>query len=308
MNWIYLALGSAVFLGIYDVARKLSVDRNAVLPTMLCTTASAALFSLGLVLASRACPEWMQNLYLYIPPLSWQVHGWLLLKSVIVGSSWICTYIGVKHLPMTIAVPIRASGPLWTLIGALLVFGERFNLMQWAGLGVVLVSYYLFSLQGRKEGIYFTRNRWVYIIFAGTLLGALSGMYDKFLMHSVDNDGIPLVAPAVLAWFLIYLAILMVLLTGSLSLGSGDRLDYANFRWRWSMPMVGGFLILADWLYFQALSDPEALIGIVSALRRMSVIVSFVLGGLICCEVNRWRKGLILGGVLVGGALIVFSR
>lgn len=308
MIWIYLTLGSAIFLGIYDLTRKYSVDRNAVLPTMLCTTTSAAALGLLMVLLSGLAPDFMKSAGFYVPPLSWEAHGWLFLKGIIVGSSWVCTYFGVRNLPMTIAIPIHASGPVWTLMGALLIFGERFNLMQWAGLVVVLVSYYLFSLQGRKEGIHFTRNRWIYIIFLGTLFGACSGMYDKYLMHNILNDGQPLAAPAVLAWFLIYMAGLMALIIGALSLGKGDRLDYANFKFRWSMPLVGLFLVIADWLYFQALSDPDALIGIVSALRRVSVVVSFVLGGLLYREVNRWRKGLILAGVLAGSALIILSR
>ena len=48
---------------------------------------------------------------------------------------------------------------------------------------MLLGSYYLFSIIGRSEGVLFERNRWVWMLLAGTLVGAVSGLYDKHLLQ-----------------------------------------------------------------------------------------------------------------------------
>jgi Na+/proline symporter len=47
---------------------------------------------------------------------------------------------------------------------------------------------------------------------------------------------------------------------------------------RWSIPFIAAFLLLADYVYFDALRDPEALISVVSSLRRASTLVAFAGG------------------------------
>lgn len=304
--WIYLTLLSALLLGVYDVCRKGAVNANAVLPTLFCTTLCSALLAGQAVILSYFVPDFMKGLGLYIPSLPWSAHVLLMLKSVIVGGSWICTFFAVKHLPLTIAVPIRASAPLWTLLGAVLIYNEQFLPLQWVGLLIVFLSYYFFSLQGKKEGIVFWRNPWVFVVLLGMLLGAGSSLYDKYLMQFALSAEGGFNAVTVLAYFLIYMVVLMGLLVLFLWFPRRDK--NSPFKWRWSMPLVGFFLVCADLAYFTALNEPEALVGIVSALRRTSVVVSFVIGAIVFHEVNRWRKGAVLLGVLLGGALIIYAR
>lgn len=304
--WIYLTMLSAVLLGVYDICRKSAVNANAVLPTIFATTTCAALLAGQAVIGSYLFPDQMREIGLYIPPLPFSAHVLLMLKSVIVGGSWVCTFFAVKHLPITIAVPIRASAPLWTLLGAVIIFGETFLPLQWVGLLIVFISYYAFSLQGKREGIVFWRNPWIFIVLLGMILGAGSALYDKYLMQFAVVDGEGFNAATVLAYFLIYLAVLMGIVV--MLVWYPRRGRYSPFRWRWSVPLVGVFLVGADLAYFSALNDPEAMVGIVSALRRTSVVVSFVVGALVFREANRWRKGAALLGVLIGGALIIYAK
>jgi len=68
--------------------------------------------------------------------------------------------------------------------------------------------------------------------------------------------------------------------------------------------MIGVFLVLADYLYFNSLSYEESMISIVSALRRGGVVVSFVVGAMVFHEKNIPRKALYLAGILIGILLI----
>jgi transporter family protein len=174
--WIFYGIISALFLGIYDISKKAALNRNAVFPVLLISTLFGALPWIPLVLISRIQPEWLAATPFFSPPMSPIEHGLIFLKSLIVSLSWVFVYFGMKHLPISIAAPIRASAPLWTLLGAVTLMGEMPSLPQWAGLALTLGGYFILSLAGQREGIIFHRNRWVGAMAIGTLLGAISAL------------------------------------------------------------------------------------------------------------------------------------
>ena len=63
-------------------------------------------------------------------------------------------------------------------------------------------------------------------------------------------------------------------------------------------------LSAADFLYFYALSEPQAMISIVSMIRRGSVVVSFLFGALIFHEHNLKSKAIDLSLVLLSMVLL----
>ena len=298
MTWLVLSILSAIFLGLYDVAKKASVDDNAVVVVLF----ACSLTGLGLVapafVLSQISPFWALKLGVYVAPLSLLAHALVLLKAAIVTLSWVLTFFALKALPISLAAPIRASAPLFTLIGAIILFGERPTLQQWLGIAVTLAAYFGFSVIGRAEGIHFGRNRWVWMLFAGTLVGAVSGLYDKQLLQSAR-----LPAVAMQFWFTFYNSVLQGLIVGTLWLPSRSR--GAPFHWRWSIVAVAALLLLADALYFRALAIPGALVSVVATVRRTNVVISFAIGGLAFRERYRSRKALALVGVLVGLFLLL---
>ncbi len=295
--WIILGLVSCFFLGIYDISKKVSLNNNAVIPVLFLASASGALIFAPFLLASHA--GWLQaDSLFYIPPISLATHAYIFLKSMLVGSSWILAYYALKHLPLTIVTPIRATGPVWTLIGALLLYQEQYTSLQWLGIFIVLGFFYYFALAGQREGIDFKRNRWVYFIFLATLLGSCSTLYDKFLIARFSRM-------AVQAWFSIYM--LPVFIPFVLFLWYPKRTKSTPFQWHGAIPLIGILLTVADFAYFYALTDPEALITILSVLRRTSVVISFALGALLFREKNIKRKALALIGIMAGVVLMVLG-
>jgi transporter family protein len=71
------------------------------------------------------------------------------------------------------------------------------------------------------------------------------------------------------------------------------------FRWKWAIPLISLFLCGADYVYMEALSQPDALIAVVSMIRRGSVLVSFAIGAWILKEKNLKAKALDLGLLLL---------
>ncbi|NMB71797.1 MAG: EamA family transporter [Bacteroidales bacterium] len=295
MVWSLLAVASAFLLGIYDILKKSSLRGNYVFPVLFISCVTGALLFLPPIVLSSA-GTFSPDSLLYVPDISSQGHLLVFFKSLLVASSWILAYFAIKHLPLTIASPIRASAPLWTLLGAVLLFGEKMNGLQWAGILTTLLFYYLFSLAGKKEGIDFRKNRWILYMVLATILGSISALYDKFLVLRLGRM-------AVQAWYSVYLVpVMLVMLIISWQSGRSSFLPY---RWTWTIPLIGITLSVADFLYFYSLSLPGALIGVVSTLRRGSVLVSFLGGAHFFKDKNIKVKFLILAGILAGILIIV---
>ncbi len=293
--WLLLSIFSSIFLGSYDLLKKWSLRANAFVPVLFLATLTGAIAFAFFVLCSHFQLFDESNLF-YVPRVPAEQHALFFLKAVIVGISWYLSFMALSHLPITIVVPIRVTGPFWVLIGSLIIFQERFTTLQWAGIITVLVFFYIFSLAGQKEGIRFIRNKWIYAIVAATMLGAVSGLFDKHLLMHYNRM-------AVQAWFSIYMVAIM--LPFLLLLWYPRRKVLPRFQWRWSIPAIGLVLATADFLYFLALSDPESLIGIVSLVRRSSVVLSFSLGAMIFKEGNIRKKAYALIGILLGMVLLI---
>ncbi len=284
MMWVLLAFLSAALLGFYDVFKKQSLKDNAVIPVLLLNTVFCSLIFLPAALNLDAG--------------GWVVQRWIVLKSFIVLSSWLCGYFGIKHLPLTLVGPINATRPVMVLLGALLVFGERLNAWQWAGVALAIVSFFLLSRSGKKEGIDFRHNRWIALIVLAAVLGAVSGLYDKLLIAPVSQGGLGLNRLVVQTYYNFYQAAIMLVML--LVLWWPRRKSTTPFRWSWCIPLISIFLSAADYVYFQALSSDEAMISVVSMIRRSSVLVSFLLGATLFHERNLRSKAIDLLLVLLG--------
>ena len=296
MSWIVLTVISALLLGLYDFFKKLAVRENAVLPVLFGGILTGGLIWLPFILWSASSPSTLPHPSLYVTALRPSDHALLFLKSALVVTSWICGYLGLKALPLSIATPIRATSPVWTITLAMLLFGEQPDFQQWLGVSIILAAFFLFSFAGRKEGIRFHRDKAVALLVVATLLGASSSLFDKYLLQSVK-----LSSTEVQAWFSLYSipAMLPVLWRW------WKRPSREAFQFRWSIPAIGVTLLIADWLYFTAITDSEALISVIAPVRRAATVVSFALGILWLKEPFRASKGIAVAGILLGVSLLV---
>ena len=295
--WLLLAFLSAALLGFYDTFKKKSLRNNAVIPVLFLNTLFSTLIFLPFIVLS-ASSHTLDGSMFYVPQMGWAAHRFILLKSVLVLSSWIFGYFAMKHLPLSIVGPINATRPVLVLVGALLVYGERLNLWQWAGVLLAILSFFLLSRSGRKEGIDFKHNRWIFCLIIAALLGAASGLYDKYLVTSVQDGGVGLNRMVVQSWYNIYQMILMGIIL--CTIWFPKRRQSTPFRWDGAIVFISIFLSLADFAYLYALSLPGAMISVVSMVRRGSVIVSFITAVLFFRERNVKAKAIDLLLVLLG--------
>lgn len=303
--WLILAFVSATFLGLYDTSKKASLKDNAVLPVLLINTFFSTILFSPFLLDYLSGTGWFTGTPFDTDPLAGvsgindmpaaRAHGLVVLKAFIVLSSWIFGYFGLKHLPLTLVGPINATRPVLVLVGATLIFGERLNAYQWAGVLTTILSIFMMSRAGKKENIDFRSNKWVWCVAAATVLGAVSGLYDKFVMRQLSPMFVQ-------SWFNLYQMLIMIIICAVL--WYPKRHGTTPFRWSWAIPLISIFICLADFAYYTSLSDPDSMISVVSLVRRSSVIISFLCAALIFRERNLRAKALDLLLILVGMAMI----
>lgn len=279
--WIWMALASACLLGVYDVAKKKALKTNGVLwilfgATLLTTLILSPCLSAG---SSRD-------------------HLMLMAKACIVTISWVSGLAALNHIPITTASTIKATRPMIVVLFSIILFGERLNIWQWTGVAIVIISMYLLSRSSKKEGISFATNKGVFLMVISVLSGAASALYDKYVISLLE----PLF---VQSWTNLYITIILavILLVKWLK----EKEAFAKFKWDWTIVLIGVFITISDCLYFFAIKQEGSLLSMISLIRRCSVIITFILGGIVFKEHNLRSKGITLGVLMVGMALLMYG-
>ena len=300
--WLVLAFVSAALLGFYDASKKASLKDNAVLPVLFLNTLFSTVIFSPFLLDYIGGFGWFSNTFLDTAPFGHEAqtstlraHLMVVMKACIVLTSWICGYFGLKHIPLTIVGPINATRPVMVLVGAMLIFGERLNLYQWIGVILAMLSIFLMSRSSKKENIDFKSNRWIWCVALASITGAVSGLYDKYIMKSLSPTFVQ-------SWFNFYQMLIMGLICGLIWWPTRRRTT--PFHWSWAIPLISIFICLGDFSYFTSLSDPSSMISVVSLVRRSSVIISFACGVVIFKERNLKAKIIDLGLILIGMVFI----
>ena len=322
--WLLLAFVSAALLGLYDTSKKAALENNAVLPVLFLNTLFSTVIFSPFIIDSLAGTGWFAGSIFDSSPFAGhpgtsgafqetaeqlssgmqaahpllKAHLLVILKSCIVLTSWIFGYFGLKHLPITIVGPINATRPILVLVGAMLLFGERLNAWQWAGVVLAMISLFLLSRSSRKENVDFSHNRWILFIAVATITGAMSGLYDKFIMQQLSPMFVQ-------GWYNLYQCVIMAVICAIL--WYPNRKHTTPFHWSWAIPLISIFISAADFAYFSALNQPDAMISVVSLIRRGSVIVSFACGVIIFKEKNLRAKALDLLLIIIGMVFIYFG-
>ena len=319
--WIVLAVFSAVLLGVYDVAKKHTLRKNGTLAVLLVATALSTLFV---------------SPFLRLGPL--QDHLKLGLKAVLVTASWISGMEGLKRLPMTTVSTIKGSRPVFVVLFSVLLFGERLDWMQWLGIVLVLGALYLLGFTSRSDGTVEARKTGFIWMGVSVVTGVVSALFDKHIMKGMEPMFVQ-------SWTNLYITIILglcVLVKRMAAFGSrSGAADFASlipptpdgagpsrsrshgrlrspspdrepkaapvFVWDWTIVLVAVLITGADALYFFALKQPDALLSVISVVRRASVLVSFILGAIFFKEGNLRAKGLNMILMAAGVVLLLIG-
>ena len=274
--WVVLSLISAFLLGFYDIFKKQTVVGNAIIPVLFYSTMISCLLFLPFVLLSHFKPyiftgNFMEKLY--IEPLTLQKHLFIMGKTALILCSWMFSYSAMKHLPITVVGPVNQLRPAISVVLLFLIFQEQLTVVQWLGVILAIVSFYLMNRSGKLEGIQFKSNKWVYMLLASAVLVALSGVYDKYLLSYIDK---PMSPATIQAWYTIYDFLMMAVLFFIFWL---PKRKEQPFEWRWGIVAMAVFVTVADVIYLTGLKQDAAVVVLIPLiLYGVRLVVSFVYG------------------------------
>ena len=277
--WIWMALASAVFLGVYDVAKKAALKHNDIYAILLVATGLSALF--------------------VSPFLSWGTgvdHLRLIFKSVLVTASWVSGMIALQLLPITTVSTFKTSRPMFVVLFSILLFGERLNWIQWLGVAAVLVALWLLSVNSEREGMPFKGNKGFWALLVSVLTGVASALWDKHILTGMQ----PLF---VQSWTNIYITLILAVII----LLRAARGQKEALKWDWTLVLIAVLITAADMLYFFSLKEDGSMLSVVSLIRRSAVIITFALGAILFKEKRIAQKAGVLALMLAGVVLLMLG-
>lgn len=277
--WIWMALASAILLGVYDIAKKVALKNNGVYNILLVATALSALFVSPFITIGNL-PD----------------HLRLIFKAVLVTASWVSGMIALQLLPITTVSTFKTSRPMFVVLFSIILFGERLNWQQWLGVAAVLLALWLISVNSSREGISFKGNKGFWALVVSVFTGVASALWDKHIMAGMQ----PLF---VQSWTNIYITILLAI-TILIRSRHGIR---EHFKWDWTLVIVAVLITGADMLYFFSLKADGSLLSVISLIRRSSVIITFALGAVLFKEKRIAQKAGVLLLMLVGVTVLMMG-
>lgn len=300
--WVLLAFCSALCLGFYDISKKIALRDNAVVDVLTASVLISSCILCVPLLLSRLVPDTMFGTPFHVPPMDLRGHLLTVVKSAIVLSSWVFAYISLKHLPISVVSPWQATRPMWTLVGAMLIFGERLN--GWQSLGVILAIGSILAFSIATHSIRLNRaivnrptvNKYYVCLALAILIGAGSGLYDKYMMRQFDHN-------AVQVYYTFYQALMMLVVWLIVNRKNRPINRAIVNRPIVNLPAViaiSVFLVLSDNVYMLALQDPDSMIAVVSTIRRGGAVIAFAYGLIFLKEPDPWKKIVSMIGVLAG--------
>lgn len=299
MTWIVLGLTAGLLLGTYDFFTKFALREKSVLEVVFLSSVIGSFLWIPMFLMPAGMAPVLSPWGLFPSEFTWQEQLIVLPKSFLMVATWVLSYYSVKALPLSISAGVRASGPIWTAMGAMVLLGEALSPLQWSGILIATCAYYFFSLVGKREGITFNNNLWVYCMLAATIMSSANALYDKYIIVSLDLD---------LASVQAYSCIQRAMLAFALLPWVARGLEVRSLIGRnWAIPAIAVFYVVAEYVYLWSVNSEGALISVISILRRTNLIMVFALSAIFLQENFILRKSVAICGVLVGIVLVILN-
>ena len=228
----------------------------------------------------------------------WPILGiaWIVHVGYKLSQAWTYTYGA-----FTVVYPVvRGTGPLFAVIGAGIIFGERFTPLQWSGVAVLLTGIYGLAVYNLRH-VTVNRDHLPRALGLAVLTGGFVALYT-----TVDAYGIRATADpfTFLAWFFMLDGLFSVM--GPLAAVRWWRMDYRPALG----PLFarGGIGAVVAFFSFGSVMLATRLdkVGEAAVLRETSVVFAALIGWLLLGERTGPRR-VALMALIAGGAVIVES-
>ncbi len=281
--WIILALGSALALSLSDVAAKRAMRTVHPWSIGWLKFGGAAVCMAPFALAAEM-------------PEPWPFMGYLLLAVPIEAAAIYLYNSAISRSPLSLTVPMLAFTPVFLLVVAWALLGEKPEPLGLLGVALVTAGAYLLHLAPGERGLAPFRAMWrepgPRMMLAVAFLYSFTASLGKKLVLLYSPTFFAAVYPLVLALVISPLAF------------RAER--KARFSWPlWPVAGVAVTYAAMVWFHFQAIALAPAAYMI--AVKRMSLLFAVVWGRLFFAEFDTRRKTLAAGVMVLGVGVLAFA-
>ncbi len=279
--WLWTVIISGFLLGFWDITKKKAFEKNSVISVL----AFYSLFCFILIsFEFKNAINISEGKILII-----------FIKSFIIFLSWGCGFSALKNLPISIVTPFDTVNPLFAIIFGIILLGEKLGFLQGIGIAIMLISYYFIGKVGSKEVVNIFKNKYFYLMLCSAVLSAVSATIDKIALRSINTGQMQF-------WFCLFTAVLNI---SALLYTMWRSKEKVSIKMDYNIPLMSLILVISDRLYFNAVNIPSSQISIIMPLRKISIFVSVIVGGLMFKEKNLKQKFWCIC-LLIIGIIFVF--
>lgn len=277
--YIFLALLSALFLGCYEVLKKVSLKKSSIHETLFFYCLCGLFVSL-IFIKDAISIGFLDVLF-------------ILIKSGVIVLNWFLVLKCMQKLDVAIVVCFSLLNTILVVFLSHFIFDEVITIMHFLSLLFIATGIVLITMLDRKENKDKVKNHYIYIILLifGSVLGSCSAMLDKYLINVREVE-----SGAVLLWFLLFNS----LIYGTIYLYKNKKIEWKKLKANYWLVLTGVGIALADIVYYSAIASIGAQISLISILRKCSVIVATILASLFLKEKHLFKKLGILLIMIIG--------
>jgi bacterial/archaeal transporter family protein len=283
--WLGMGALSGLMLGLTDIVTKIETKKSHALSVLFVSNCAGALFLVLFILGKNVIAG--EN-----PALLFDYRVFLLAapKNLLMVGSLVFMYKSLAGIPLSYAGAIRASGPIWTLLGAYLLVGETLTERETIGLIISILIYACYAVLGRQDGLGKVNLLPALGMTMATIMSSLGTAYDKYISLSsfATIDSIQNVSAIERAAFC---AIIVLIFRPKLHLSA-------------PIIILGVLWAGAEYIYFSAYMDVEAKATILALLRRLSLVTGLV-GGIVIFREKKVAYKVVMCAVLIATSAFV---
>lgn len=213
----------------------------------------------------------------------------------------LASFTGIQRMGVSRAAPIQGSSPIWSVILAVIILGERPGLPVWLGASAVVVGVAFLSRRGNEQG----GTAWDWL--RGALVFPLVASVLFAFMPVVAKFGFAYQRTPMVGIGTAFGAATVLLLAARFGLGIGGRLQADRSALRW-FALAGVCTTASAVLFWTALSMGE--VSIVMPLSRIGPLWAVIWTVLFLGNVENVNARVFFAAVLIiagGGTIMAFK-